>query len=261
MADPTIAPYYGLFVTAGLPVQTVNAILSKANDEYKMYSKLPDAEQLFGNCWALVETRDQIVFQKPTRGPLNAYKSEFLNASIDEIGEFVERHFGKTGAMESEPDDPNRYIAKEVFGILDSRTAEDETLLFVARESITAEDEAQIRTKTSLSYLHHIDNVTQETRTDPILSPILRLNAQRSGSYAHPMTLSTEASLEDRDRLKAWYEGMIEDYKEVWAGIRLDSNYAFSSIGGILYRGVADYLLFPEDDFDETGVLKGGAPY
>ncbi|KAF2180441.1 hypothetical protein K469DRAFT_592578 [Zopfia rhizophila CBS 207.26] len=160
MAIPTIAQWYPLFVTADLPVlvgypsaalmtfanktcrnKTINAILTKATNEREIHSEADREEGLFDNSWVLITSRNQTDFQKPATAPVEPFKRDFIGATVDELDEFVKANFGEGGWGHSSHQSCD-YIASEVFSILDARTAEDETLVFVINDLVDTVNKA-----------------------------------------------------------------------------------------------------------------------
>ncbi|KAF2181540.1 hypothetical protein K469DRAFT_588888, partial [Zopfia rhizophila CBS 207.26] len=241
--------------------KTINAILTKATKEREIHTK-PDREAgLFDNRWVLIKFHDQKDFQKPANAPIEPFKSDFIGATVDELGGFVKANFGE-GGLGQDLSDSSDYIAGEVFGILDARTAKDDTLVFVVDDLVDAVDEAKIRvawgngTRRDDALIRYSDfEATNEDLT--ILVRDIHESAEHSlTSSSQPTDSKTEVSAEDVERLKKWYNNIKATRKDTWIELRLKADCAFWSIGGILYRGGLDYMLNPGDDFDKNGVMK-----
>jgi hypothetical protein len=71
------------------------------------------------------------------------FRSEFIGATIEELGNFVETTFGCTGRGNQGP--RGNYIQKDKFGVLDARTMEGNTLDLVVKEPLTPIESAELR--------------------------------------------------------------------------------------------------------------------
>ncbi|KAF2813356.1 uncharacterized protein BDZ99DRAFT_460609 [Mytilinidion resinicola] len=113
--------YYPLFVTANLPIELLNSTLTRALTE--RFNHNDPSWNLVGSPWVLISCRTQTVFSYSTKPPVKPFQSDFIGASIDELGTLVASSFGKNGRGSKGVD----YLRNDRFGILDARTAEDDT--------------------------------------------------------------------------------------------------------------------------------------
>lgn len=272
--------------------QTVNEILHKATIEKQRHGPDPSEQELWENCWVLIETRNQTAFQKPKTGPLEQFQSDFINYTVEELGNFVKQNLGdREDAMGCSEGSRGDYITTAVFGVLDSRTASNDTLLFVVDDLVSPEDEAMIRhvwrngtrwDEALLRYsnMYHYDSdptdedisILAKNMDDALLNssmPILSHDLgvpNQAAMFELPEVSSLQSPIvppsdEDRERVKQWYEDVASKSRDMWVGIRLPADFAFFNMGGIYLRGGMDYLAYPDDEFDESGALYCTPPY
>jgi len=75
--------------------------------------------------WSLVRTRDQATLDDPTTAPVSDFSTDFVNASIDDIGTYLKKRYRREF-----PNIPADW-SSESFAILDERSVKDKTLLIV----------------------------------------------------------------------------------------------------------------------------------
>lgn len=224
-------------------LQIIKSVLEAATKEDR------GSNGLSPNRWVLVHRPTQQTFSKPTAPPVTAFETGFLNTSIDELEQFIETTFGDGRLGSASQTDMFDYIADNGFGVVDDRTARDDTILFCARELVDAVQEAQIcvawhkgseRDKALVRYLNK-----QETDED-----VEFLVGEIYGE--DDMNAREDEDL--RTRLGKWVLQDQQQCTEKWATFRLKHATAMSDIIGIFHIGVHD-ALEKLDDFDEDGVL------
>jgi hypothetical protein len=269
--------------------EAINEILLGARNEIPLYHS-PEDKDIFKNCWVILHNRNQTEFQKPTLQVTEPFNNDFIGATVEELGVFVQQNFGRDGQMGVDPEEGrSNHIANEVFGVLDARTIEDQSILFVSHDSLSLADKAHINIKWGIATrldealsryapmysTHHgdateedvsllvqkMDDLAQNPAPTSLTTHELRARARThdptvSSVFVQPMS---EASSKDKERLKSWFEEVAEKGKDVWIGLRINSKWPMWDVGGIMYRGGADYLQWPdgEDGFDENGVMQG----
>lgn len=98
----------------------------------------------FENRWTLIQHPNQQAVTKPNVAPTDPFRSGFLGASVKVLQDFLSKRCGENGLGH----DNNVYmdwLADDAFGVIDARTAQDNTILFCARESVDAIQEAEVR--------------------------------------------------------------------------------------------------------------------
>lgn len=228
----------------------------------------------------LITSRDQTHFQKPTTSVPIPFQSDFVGASISELAEFVQETFGESG----DPDEEAGDIADNIFGVLDDRTALDESILCLTDCSISPEEEAIARviggratrqdealvrysdfndmfdeaTAEDITILHQsIDDPVHTAPVAPILSHELQTNANNIDSVVQAPPSETVVTDEIKEQVERWYKEVAGESKDVWIGLRLPSEYSAWCLGGVYQRGALEFLLDPdENEFNERGVLK-----
>ncbi|KAF2731231.1 hypothetical protein EJ04DRAFT_579295 [Polyplosphaeria fusca] len=273
------ADWYPLFVVADIPIEAINTVLHKATIEWKKHNQ-GEGDPLFQNRWVLIEAPNQTTFQKPSTGPLEHFQSEFIGATIEELVQFAEQNLGKReGAMGRGNASRLDHITNEIFGVLDTRTAEDGTLIFVSSDLISAEEEARMRwvwgngsrrDEALLRYSnwsHEFPDATdadvailardvEQPLQNVILSDELGVPNQDAVLGLSNYSTTSEVSESEREKVGQWYDNVATNGREVWIGIRLPADDALWNIYGIFFRGGVDFLMYPENDFDETGAMQ-----
>jgi hypothetical protein len=170
--------------------------------------------------------------------------------------------------------------------VLDDRTAEDESILCVTDNWVSLEDEAYVRvvggnsTKwdralarysnyeytfeksrdADIALLHdNIGNPAHSAPVAPILSHALKTDIKNLEMADQEPEKEVEVTEDMKLRVKRWYTETATEGRDVWIGLRLNSQYAFWTIDGIFYRNALDFLVYPDkDEFNERGVMKTG---
>lgn len=186
--------------------------------------------------------------------------------------------------MGYDPSTPGNNLADNIFGVLDDRTALDESILCVTdclispeEEAIarviggraTREDEALVRysdfndmtdeaTSEDISLLYQaIDDATREAPVAPILSHDLTIDPNNIEAIGEAPESEVEVTDDVKEQVEKWYREVAGESKDVWIGLRLPSDYSAWCLGGIYQRGALEFLLDPdENEFNERGVLK-----
>jgi hypothetical protein len=109
-----------------------SAVLEKEEDED------------FENRWTLIQHPDQRTITKPSIAPIKTFQSGFVDASIETLQQFVASRCGENG-LGHDGEVYMDWLADDAFGVIDARTAEDNTILFCAREIVDAVQEAEVR--------------------------------------------------------------------------------------------------------------------
>lgn len=98
----------------------------------------------FENRWSLIQHPWQKTVAKPSGCPIQAFQSGFLDASIEALQQFVLDRCGENG-LGHDNEIYMDWLADDAFGVIDARTAQDDTMLVVARETVDAVQEAEVR--------------------------------------------------------------------------------------------------------------------
>lgn len=126
----------------------INSVLRSAAAE-------KEEDEDFENRWVVVQRPDQQKVIKPSVAPISSFQSEFLDASIQVLQDFVASRCGENGLGH----DSNIYmdwLADDAFGVIDARTAEDNTILFCVREMVDVVQEAEVRVAWDKGLFVHI---------------------------------------------------------------------------------------------------------
>lgn len=103
-----------------------------------------DEDEDFENRWALVQHPDQQTVTKPSVAPSDPFQSGFLDVETQALQDFLARKCGQNGLGHTN-DVYMDWLADDAFGVIDARTAQDNTVLFCARENVDAIQEAEVR--------------------------------------------------------------------------------------------------------------------
>ncbi|KAG9580800.1 pfs domain-containing protein, partial [Aureobasidium melanogenum] len=246
--------FYPLFVTANVSLQVINRVLQSALDE-----EFPPGEH-WGNDWVLVEQRVHRNLSVPTMPPVQPFESGFLNTSIHNLQNFVTIELIEGTDQLPFP-----------FGIIDERTALDNTISFWAQDDVNPIQEAQIRTmwgggtpldRILATYIDPYEYLSYHNPTD---------NMTKEQSRAH--LLAWEDTERDRLALQFYefadssrvFERASEELNQTtkWFDFRLDASCAMGHIYLIGDYGpveiMADFV-FKSDMFDANGKLHFPAP-
>lgn len=118
--------------------QIVNSVLHSAAAE-------TEEDEDFENRWSLIPHTSQTTADKPSIAPVEDFTTDFTNASLKKLQTFVAERCGENGLGCEEGGVYMDWLANDAFGVIDARTAEDETILFCAKESVDAIQEAEVR--------------------------------------------------------------------------------------------------------------------
>lgn len=116
-----------------------------------------EEDEDFENRWTLVQHPNQQTVAKPSIAPTEPFRSGFLSASVEALQDFVSKRCGENGLGHTS-DVYMDWLADDAFGVIDARTAQDNTILFCARETVDAIQEAEVRlawNKGSFMYKKH----------------------------------------------------------------------------------------------------------
>jgi len=121
--------------------KVINSVLRSAAAEKE------EEDEGFENRWVLVRYPDQdMIITKPSTCPVEkTFQSGFLDASIRVLQDFVTSRCGENGLGRGEGGVYMDWLADDAFGVIDGRTAEDNTVLFCVREIVDAVQEAEVR--------------------------------------------------------------------------------------------------------------------
>ncbi|KAG9644979.1 hypothetical protein KCU95_g12531, partial [Aureobasidium melanogenum] len=121
------------------PLFVINRVLYSAQQEV---AQLQLGEGFY-NHWVVVQDPDQQTFSKPTNSVSLDFHSGFSNRTSDQIKEFVDTRLGEGGLGQGE--DLNDNLSSDTFGIIDERTASDNTILYLVYDIVDSFQEAEIR--------------------------------------------------------------------------------------------------------------------
>ncbi|KAF2251554.1 hypothetical protein BU26DRAFT_518187 [Trematosphaeria pertusa] len=258
MAAPTIAQWYPLFVTSDVPVEKINDVLVKSIQEREKHPKSEQEEGPWDNRWALIHARSQTSFPRPATLVDADFKSDFIGATVEDLGRFVKENFGE-GKMGQGSAPGTDYIACEVFGVIDERTKEDDTILFAVDDLVSPIDEAKVR----------VEWRRDPTKLDEAIARYSTFEATNDdlelllGHIGEPVVKGPDGLVDEegKEKLRHWECEEEAKTKDVWVELRLRTDRVWWSVGGILYRGGMDYMIDPGDEFDENGVMKSVLPW
>jgi hypothetical protein len=98
----------------------------------------------FETRWSSIRHTSQEITHKPSIAPFSPFSSGFLYAAIDTLQAYVTTICGENG-LGHDSKIYMDWLANDAFGVIDARTAEDETILFCIRELVDAIQEAEVR--------------------------------------------------------------------------------------------------------------------
>ncbi|KAH0368833.1 hypothetical protein KCU65_g3753, partial [Aureobasidium melanogenum] len=243
------------------PCKVIDRVLQSALDEEF------SAGEHWGNDWVLVEQPAHRNFSVPTMPPVQPFESGFVNTSIHHLQNFVTIELNDGTDQLPSP-----------FGIIDDRTALDNTISFWAQDDVNPIQEAQIRTMwggespvdrilatyiAPFEYLPYDHNATanmtkEESRAhllaweDTVLDR-LALQFYELGGF----TRVFEGVSEARECLHDWIQGEELNQATKWFEFRLDASCAMGHIYLIGDYGPVEIMTnpgFKSDMFDANGV-------
>ncbi|KAH0263751.1 hypothetical protein KCU91_g12513, partial [Aureobasidium melanogenum] len=150
------------------------------------------------------------------------------------------------------------WLADDAFGVIDARTAQDNTLLFCVREDVDAVQEAEVR----LAW-------NKGTRSDELLTRYIEdfgdIDDQDIMFLVENLTIDkddTEASVADlgldeaKQKIDDWIELEQRGGRPRWFEIRMVVENAMKNSYGISNIGPAAVLTEMKDEFDKNGVMR-----
>ncbi|KAK6003730.1 hypothetical protein QM012_009501 [Aureobasidium pullulans] len=230
--------------TNKIPQKVINKVLFSAQQEVANLH-LGDA---FYNHWVLISDPSQQNFSKPTNNVSLDFHSGFLVYTLDSIKEFVDIKLGQDGLGQGEHSHDN--LSNDRFGIIDERTAKDNTILYMVEDYIDSFQEAEIRVAWNNATEHDKALVrcflSEDTEAD-----ILFL-ASSTDDIDH-----TTGIEEIKDKVYEYLEELRDEEGVTrWFEIRLDAGYTVMAHGGIWLLGAPD-TISGRLDFGDDGVMRG----
>jgi hypothetical protein len=131
-----IASQYHLCLQLRSP-KIINSVLRSAIKE-------TEEDEDFENRWSLIQHISQETAHKPSIAPISLFSSGFLNATIETLQDLVTTNCREDG-LGHDSKIYMDWLADDAFGVIDARTAEDDTILFCVRETVDAIREAEVR--------------------------------------------------------------------------------------------------------------------
>ncbi|KAH0021343.1 hypothetical protein KCU78_g6171, partial [Aureobasidium melanogenum] len=217
-----------------------------------------EEDEDFENRWCLIQHPNQQVVAKPSIAPVEYFQSGFLSASVKVLQGFVARSCGETG-LGHDNDVYMDWLADDAFGVIDARTAQDNTILFCVREDVDAIQEAEIRKVWN-----------KGTRSDEILSKFIKdagdiddqdtmflvENLAIDKDYAMETNVADIGLDEAKQKINDWINLEQQEGRPRWFEIRMVVENAMKNSYGISNIGPAAVLTEMKDDFDEDGVMR-----
>ncbi|KAG9895986.1 hypothetical protein KCU98_g14957, partial [Aureobasidium melanogenum] len=245
------ARWLPLFVTADVPAEIVESVLRSAALE-------TEEDEDFENRWSLIQHRNQRTITKPSVVPADPFQSGFLNSDIQSLQDYVSTRCGENG-LGHDNDVYMDWLADDAFGVIDARTAQDNTILFCVREDVDAVQEAEVRlawNKGTRSY--ELLSKFIEDAGDMIDQDIMFLVE----SLAIDKDDLGEASVADleigeaKQKINDWIDVEQQGGRPRWFEIRTIVENAMKNSYGISNIGPAAVLTEMKDEFDEDGVMR-----
>lgn len=227
-----------------IPQKVINKVLRSAQQEAGRLASPDD----FHNRWVVISEPSQESVSKPTDSVALDFCSGFLNYSLDQIKDYVESHLGENGLGQGE--NSFDHLAGDTFGIIDSRTSVDNTVLFLVQDFVNDVQEAEIRVAWGRAndYDKCITLCSREQGNDEDMASLLRALGKKN------LTDDTESK---REIIAEYLEQLREETEVLrWFEIRMDAGYSILGNGGLSFKGAADSLI-DRDAFDENGVMRG----
>ncbi|THW65828.1 hypothetical protein D6D20_01792 [Aureobasidium pullulans] len=204
----------------------------------------------WGSDWLLIEHPDQHDFSGPTMPLREHLDNGFLNASNDELQQFINVKLpGHARAM---------YSTAPLYGVIDQRTAEDNTISFFIQD-----DNTLARYVDPMEHIAYNPENTVNMTAAEARANIIALKDELTDREALrflELTSSGE-SLDDaakaKERLNDWLDGEALNVTTRWYEFRLDATCAMGHINLIDDYGAFEVLtnsVFKEDMFDEEGI-------
>jgi hypothetical protein len=125
-----------------MPTENVFKIV---NSVLKSAVKETQEDEDFENRWSLISHPSQLTVTKPSVSPVEEHiQTGLFDASVETLQDFVTTRCGENGLGHDSKIYMN-WLANDAFGVIDAKTAEDETILFCVRELVDAIQEAEVR--------------------------------------------------------------------------------------------------------------------
>ncbi|KAG9536687.1 hypothetical protein KCU71_g21455, partial [Aureobasidium melanogenum] len=245
------AMWLPLFATADVPTEIINSVLRSATLEKK-------EDEDFENRWSLIQHPDQQAVAKPSIAPAEPFQNGFLDASVVVLQDFVIKRCGENG-LGHDNEVHMDWLADDAFGVIDARTAQDNTILFCVREDVDAVQEAEVR----LAW-------NKGMRSDELLSRYIEdagdIDDQDIMFLVESLAIdkddATEASVADlglykaKQKINDWIDLEQQGGRPRWFEIRMVVENAMRNSYGISNIGPAAVLTEMKDEFDEDGVMR-----
>lgn len=179
--------------------------------------------------------------------PLTAFSTGFLDSSPGEPQAFVIQTFGPEGRGHGNSAGMD-YLADDSFGVIDSRTATDDTILFFAPEHIAKVQELELKVSWDLASADEQALVRFANGEDSDEDVKLLMQQLFGAEVVEDLDGA-------REQLQKRVDGMREVEELRWMEFRIDARKAVWCAAGIYQRGAFDSKLVRED-FDEQGVMS-----
>ncbi|KAG9736686.1 hypothetical protein KCU86_g15930, partial [Aureobasidium melanogenum] len=217
-----------------------------------------EEDEDFENRWSLIQHPDQQAVAKPSIAPADPFQSGFLDASVAVLQDFVIKRCGENG-FGHDNDVYMDWLANDAFGVIDARTAQDNTILFCVRENVDAIQQAEVR----LAW-------NKGGRSDELLSRYIKNGGDMDDqditflveNLANNKDDATEASVADleldeaKQKINDWIDLEQQGGRPRWFEIRTIVENAMKNSYGISNIGPAAVLTEMKDEFDEDGVMR-----
>ncbi|KAH0399290.1 hypothetical protein KCU89_g6359, partial [Aureobasidium melanogenum] len=225
-------------------IKVVNRVLQSAQQE----AQNPQLGDGFYNKWVVIEDPAQQTVSKPTESVAVDFQSGFLNYSLDQVKAFVNERLGEGGLGQGEG--TLDHLSGATFGIIDERTARDNTVLLLVQDLVDDVQQAAIRLAWSQAteYDKALTRCSSDESTDEDIALVARTIA----------TIDPEDDDEQiKDKIADYLDQLREDTEVLrWFEFRIDAGYSILGMAGLYYSGATDSLL-ERAEFDENGVLRG----
>ncbi|KAG9958873.1 hypothetical protein KCU61_g8012, partial [Aureobasidium melanogenum] len=219
---------------------------------------LEKEDEDFENRWSLIQHPDQQAVAKPSIAPAEPFQNGFLDASVVVLQDFVIKRCGENG-LGHDNEVHMDWLADDAFGVIDARTAQDNTILFCVREDVDAVQEAEVR----LAW-------NKGMRSDELLSRYIEdaedIDDQDIMFLVESLAIdkddATEASVANlglykaKQKINDWIDLEQQGGRPRWFEIRMVVENAMRNSYGISNIGPAAVLTEMKDEFDEDGVMR-----
>ncbi|CAD0085106.1 unnamed protein product [Aureobasidium vineae] len=173
----------------------------------------------------------------------------FVTADVPvEVKSFVDQRLGECGLGQG--DNPLDHLSGDTFGIIDERTARDDTVLFLVQDLVNDVQEAKIRVAwdRATDYDEALTRCSWDEGTDEDIALLSKMIAT--------IDLTNDVA-QTKDKIAEYLDQLREDTEVLkWFEFRLDAGYSILGNGGLYLMGAVETLL-QRDEFDEDGVMCG----